>query len=149
LKSGQRALYTGPGALARNVRAGAAMSGDARHVLGRSGEDLACAELQRRGYAIVARGYRTRFGEIDAVATDGDTIVFIEVKTRQGDAFGGGAEAVTAWKQRRIAEMAADFLAKGRLHGRPCRFDVVVVEMPDAGREPQIVVYRNAFDAPF
>ncbi len=122
------------------------MSDDPRHSLGKLGEDLACAELGRRGYAIIARGYRTRIGEIDIVARDGDATVFVEVKTRAGDNFGGGAEAVTRQKQRRIAQMAIDYLSKRGLHGRPCRFDVVTVDMIE-GRAPQIEVYVNAFDS--
>src|SRR4051812_50083592 len=96
-----------------------------RQSLGKLGEDLACAELSRRGYAILARRYRTRFGEIDIIARDGAIVVFIEVKTRDGDRFGAGAEAVTAWKQRRIANMAVGYLARQRPHQSPCRFDLV------------------------
>ena len=121
------------------------MSDDARQVLGKLGEDLACAELERRGYAILDRRYRTKFGEIDIVASDAGTTVFVEVKTRVGEAFGGGAEALTAWKQRRVTQMAVDYLARHRLHDRPCRFDVVTIEMDD-GR-PRIQVYAHAFDA--
>ena len=84
-----------------------------------SGEDLACAELQRRGYAIVERRYRTRFGEIDIIAKDGLTIVFVEVKARMTQDFGGAAAAMTAWKQRRIARMAVDYLARQNLHDCP------------------------------
>ena len=81
---------------------------------GKLGEDLACAELARRGYAILERRYRTRFGEIDIVARHGDSLVFVEVKARDGDEFGGGAAAVTAWKQQRIVQMAIDYLARRR-----------------------------------
>lgn len=121
------------------------MSQDQRQSFGKSGEDIAGQELQRRGYAILARGYRSRFGEIDIIAKDGQTIVFIEVKTRNGDEFGGGAAAVTPWKQRRIAQMAVDYLSRNKLHDKPCRFDVVTVDIKDGA--PQIVVYTSAFDA--
>jgi putative endonuclease len=107
------------------------------------GEDLACAELRRRGYAILARRYRTRHGEIDIIARHERTIVFVEVKARSGSDFGGGAAAVTAWKQQRIAQMANDFLARGRLLDEPCRFDVVAVDF--AGGVPRIEVYSDAF----
>jgi len=121
------------------------MAVDPRQALGILGEDLACAELVRRGYAILARRYRTRFGEIDIVASDRGTTVFVEVKARDGDRFGDGAEAVTGWKQRRVAGMAVDYLTRHRLHDRPCRFDVVAI---DVGAEPPCVeVYINAFDA--
>src|SRR5262245_41969925 len=124
------------------MRRPARMSEDARQSLGKLGEDLACAELIRRGYAVLARRYRTRFGEIDIVARDGDVTVLLQVKTRQGDAFGGGAAAVTGWKQRRITQMAVDFLARHRLHDRPCRFDVVVVDLAD--QSARIEVYAHA-----
>src|SRR5690349_20415531 len=104
------------------------MSHDPRQALGISGEDVACAELQRRGYAIRERRYRTRFGEIDIIAIDGTTIVFVEVKTRLTDDYGGAAAAVTGWKQRRIASMARDYLARRGLHDCPCRFDVVAID---------------------
>ncbi len=130
--------------MAKIVRSVGGMS-DARQSLGKIGEDLACAELQRRGYAVLARRYRTRFGEIDIVARQDATTVFVEVKTRAGNEFGGGAVAVTPWKQRRITEMAIDYLARHRLHDRPCRFDVVIVDVADGGA--RIEVYTNAFDA--
>jgi putative endonuclease len=122
------------------------MSTDPRHSLGKMGEDLASAELQRRGYAVIARGYRTKYGEIDIVARDDETTVFVEVKTRAGDEFGGAAAAVTAWKQRRVALMAIDYLARHSLHDTPCRFDVVTVDVV-SGREPHVEVYPHAFES--
>ena len=121
------------------------MTNDPRQTLGKLGEDLACAELARRGYAILARRYRTRFGEIDIIARDNDVTVFVEVKTRSGDEFGGGAAAVTAWKQRRITQMAIDYLSRHHLHDTPCRFDVVIVDL--AGESTRVEVYAHAFDA--
>ena len=120
------------------------MSTDPRHSLGKMGEDLASAELQRRGYAVIARGYRTKYGEIDIVARDGETTVFVEVKTRAGDEFGGAAAAVTAWKQRRVAQMAMDYLARHALHDTRCRFDVVTVDVV-SGQAPRVQVYAHAF----
>jgi putative endonuclease len=107
------------------------------------GEDLACGELERRGYAIVARRYRRRSGELDIIARDGDTIVFVEVKSRRGDAFGQAAEAVDFRKRRRIAQLAKGYVIRHRLTGRPCRFDVVSVHFGQPS--PVIEVYRNAF----
>ena len=120
------------------------MASDARQSLGELGENLACDELRRRGYAILERRYRTRYGEIDIVARDGDVTVFVEVKTRTGTGFGDGAEAVTPWKQRRIAKMAVDFLARHRLNDRPCRVDVVAVDV--SGAATTVDVYTHAFD---
>jgi putative endonuclease len=122
------------------------MSNDTRQSLGKTGEDLACQELERLGYGILARRYRTRFGEIDIIAKDNETTVFVEVKTRDGDEFGGGAAAVTPWKQRRVALMALDYLSRHKLHDTPCRFDVVTVDVK--GDAHDIVVYTHAFEAP-
>jgi putative endonuclease len=116
-----------------------------RQSLGILGEDLACAELRRRGYQIVERRYRTRFGEIDIVARDGDVTVFVEVKAREGAEYGGSAEAVTPLKQRRVAQMAIDYIARHRLHDRPCRFDVVLVDI--VAGESSVEVYPHAYDA--
>ena len=120
------------------------MGNDGRQALGKLGEDLACAELERRGYAIVARRYRTRFGEIDVIARHEGDIVFIEVKAREGDEFGGSAAAVTGWKQQRIGRMAADFLARRGLVDCPCRFDVVTVDFVSG--QPRVEVYTHAFE---
>ena len=114
-----------------------------RIALGQIGEDLACRELERRGYAILARRYRARGGELDVVARDGATIVFVEVKARQGRAFGHAAESVGFVKRRRIAQLAQAFILRHGLTGHPCRFDVVAIHLED-GR-PQIEVFQNAF----
>lgn len=116
---------------------------DPRQALGKSGEDLACRELRRRGYAILARRYRTRAGEIDIVARDGDTLVFVEVKARVSLQFGHPAEAVTAAKQRRLALMATDYLARHSGLESACRFDVVAITL---GLDPpQVEVFPDAF----
>jgi len=120
------------------------MGDDLRQVLGKSGEDVACGELERRGYAIVARRYRTRAGEIDIVARDGATLVFVEVKTRMHDEYGDPLEAVTTSKQRKLTLMALDFLARAKPGPVPCRFDVVSVRWGRRGG-PDIEVVRNAF----
>ncbi len=112
--------------------------------LGKLGEDLACRELTRRGYAILARGFRTRFGEIDIVARDEGALVFVEVKARQSRRYGGAVEAITRRKQRRVAAMALDYLARaGRLDAR-CRFDVVAIDGIGTERT-EVRVIENAF----
>lgn len=116
----------------------------ARQQLGKTGEDLACDELTRRGYEILARRYRRRGGEIDIIARDGPTIVFVEVKARRGREFGAGAEAVHGLKRRRMAAIALDFLARARLTTAPCRFDVVAIDWRLS--TPVIELYQNAFD---
>ena len=122
------------------------MAEDHRQSLGKLGENLACAALAQRGYAILARRYRTKLGEIDVVARDGLTLVFVEVKARAGDDFGGGAAAVTRWKQRRLTLMALDYLARHRLEERPCRFDVVTVDVVER-QAPRVEIYENAFES--
>jgi putative endonuclease len=117
----------------------------ARQILGKTGEDLACRELERRGYAIVARRYRQRSGELDIVARDGPTLVFVEVKARDGRAFGDAADAITGFKRRRITQLARDYMMRHHVSNCPCRFDVVSIQF-DSG-EPVIEVIQNAFDA--
>lgn len=118
----------------------------ARQALGRVGEELAAGTLERRGYAILERRYRTRCGEIDIVADDCGTLVFVEVKTRADGEFGTAVEAVTPWKQRRLVRMARDYLARRRVGpDRPCRFDVVAVTLDAQGTT--VEVFRHAFEA--
>lgn len=121
------------------------MAGDRRQSLGKVGEELACGELVRRGYAILERRYRSRYGEIDIIAEAGETLVFVEVKARSGDVFGGGGAAVTRQKQQRIVRLAEEFLARRRIVDRPCRFDVVTVDV--GGVQPLVEVYPHAFTA--
>ena len=113
--------------------------------LGKTGEDLACRELERRGYAILARRYRHLGGELDIVARDGPTLVFVEVKARDSEAFGNAAEAVTWRKRQRIVRLASEYVMRQHLNDSPCRFDVVSIQFDD-GR-PVIEVYQNAFHA--
>jgi putative endonuclease len=117
----------------------------ARQELGKLGEDLAVQELERLGYAVLARRYRTALGEIDIVSDHAGTLVFVEVKARMDDEFGTAAEAVTPWKQRRLTRMAREYLAREGIVDRACRFDVVAIMFDTA--EPTIEVYVNAFDA--
>lgn len=120
---------------------------EARQDLGKSGENLAASELESRGYAIVARRYRTGHGEIDIIARDGETMVFVEVRRKSSGECGTAAESVTRAKQRRVIRMAVEYLWLHGLYDRcPVRFDVVAIDdRPDG--TPQIVVYVGAFDA--
>lgn len=111
---------------------------------GKLAEDLACAELAGRGYAILERRYRSRFGEIDIVARDGGVLVFVEVRARRGADPGTAAESVTARKQRRIAAMALDYLAWIGDLEHPCRFDVVAIDGLGTDRMALRVI-ANAF----
>ena len=122
------------------------MAADGRQSLGKLGEDLACAELARRGYAILERRYRTRHGEIDIVAEHGGTLVFVEVRARETGEFGRAAETVDDRKKRKVTAMASEYLALHRVTSRPCRLDVVAIDRA-TGPKPEITVYPNAFDA--
>jgi putative endonuclease len=117
----------------------------ARQQFGMHGEDLAVRALEQAGYAILARRYRVRAGEIDIIALDGRCLVFVEVKSRHGGRFGGAAVAVTPWKRRKIVAVATDYLARHRVAARVCRFDVVTVASEPDG--PRVEIIRNAFDA--
>jgi len=117
---------------------------DRRQLLGKRGEDLACAELEKRGYIIVDRRFRTRCGELDIVARDGGVLVFIEVKARSGSNFGTPFESVTWKKRQRLSQMAASYLFIRRLAGVACRFDVVAV-VERQGMQT-IELLRGAFD---
>jgi putative endonuclease len=118
---------------------------DPRQATGRQGETLARAELERRGYEILAERFRTRCGEIDLVARHGSTLVFVEVRTRRRGTSGTAAESVDRRKQLQVARMAAAYLATHEGSNGPCRFDVVALDY-DGATEPRIVVYENAFE---
>ncbi len=109
---------------------------------GDRGERAAARYLRREGMRILARGYRTLWGEIDLVAREGDFLVFIEVKTRRT---GDPAEAVTPEKQRRLTLAALHFLRVRNLLEQRCRFDVVAIVWADDRRPPEVEHIRGAF----
>ena len=119
--------------------------GEVRRRRARRGEALAALLLRAKGYRIVARNWRCPLGEIDIVARDGDTLVFVEVKTRSGRSAGRPEEAVDARKRRRLVLLARAYLAGRRGDPPPCRFDVVALEL---GRVvPRVRHLRAAFRA--
>ena len=113
-------------------------------LLGQRGERVAARFLRRQGLRVLLRGYRTRAGEIDLIAREGDTLVFVEVKARRR---GVPAEAVTPEKQRRITLAALHFLRKHGLLDVRSRFDIVAIVWPDEHGQPQIEHIPNAFEA--
>ncbi len=115
--------------------------------LGRRGEAAAARYLRRRGYRIVARSNRLWPGELDLVALDGRTIVFVEVKTRRSQDAGHPSQAVDPPKQRRLTRLAVTFLKRHGLLEHSARFDVVAVTWPEGQRRPTIEHFQNAFDA--
>jgi putative endonuclease len=115
--------------------------------LGFLGERAAEKFLKRKGYKIVARGMRVRGGELDLVAVDGRTIVFVEVKTRSSHDAGTPAEAINARKEAHMTRAAMLFLKRHSLEGYSCRFDVVAITWQDKTKKPQIEHFINAFEA--
>lgn len=106
---------------------------DRRSCLGRRGEAAAEAFLARRGMTILDRRWRRPTGELDLVAQEGDLVVFVEVKTRSGRAWGRPAEAVGRLKRARLARTAVAYLRSRGWDDRACRFDVVEVEVSPDG----------------
>src|SRR2546425_10797101 len=104
-----------------------------RSALGKEGERVASRFLEARGYRILERNYRTRRGEIDLIAEDGRILVFVEVKVRLDDRFGGPAAAITRAKQARVARLAQQYLVWRRVGDRPGRVDGGVI----SGGDPQ------------
>jgi len=98
--------------------------------LGRRGEDCAARYLRRKGLRIVARSVRLPQGEIDLVALDGQTVVFVEVKTRRDHRAGRPEDAVDDRKQQKLIRLAKAFLTRHDLFGHACRFDVVAITWP-------------------
>ena len=110
------------------------------NTLGVGAEAMAAEFLEAHGLTIIARNYRCRMGEIDIVARDGSTTVFIEVRRRASSSFGGAAASITAGKRLKLLKAARHYMS--RLRALPeCRFDAVLIE----GDPPRIDWIRNAF----
>ena len=113
-------------------------------LLGERGERAAARHLKRQGMRVLLRGYRTMQGEIDLIARDGDTLVFVEVKARRQ---GVPAEAVTPEKERRLTLAALQFMRRHNVLEVRSRFDIVAIVWPDDQSPPRIEHFKNAFDA--
>jgi len=118
----------------------------ARGATGRRGEELAAAFLRQQGYTLVERNFRLRSGEIDIIARDRETLVFVEVKTRSCSRFGTPFDAVDGRKQQQIGQTALAYLAARGMADCAVRFDVVAVYLDDG--EPRIELLKNAFEYP-
>lgn len=127
--------------IARAVAWLAALRGQV--ALGRRGERAAERHLRRNGYRIVARNFRAAGAEIDLVAMDGETLVFVEVKTRRSRAAGAPEEAVDERKQKRMRRAAEVFARRYRADDSEMRFDIVAVDA--SGKRLEIELLRNAF----
>ena len=111
---------------------------------GFKGESIAAGFLKRNGYKILEQNYKNKLGEIDIVAKDRDTLVFVEVKTRRSDQFGHPKWAVTPRKQRKISMVALYYLKEHRKSNLKARFDVVTVL--DRQKSPVVEIIKNAFE---
>lgn len=108
---------------------------------GRQAENLAADYLQQQGLLLVERNYRCRFGEIDLIARDGKTLVFVEVRLRTRDDFGGALASITAAKRAKLLRTARHYLA-GKARTPACRFDALLV----SGPEHSVEWLKNAFE---
>lgn len=117
---------------------------DKRKITGKEGEDIAASFLEQQGYKILERNYRCALGEIDIIACDNEDLVFIEVKTRTGLAFGYPQESITRSKQFRIKKIALRYLVEKRPLYQNYRFDVVSILLKNDTID-KIDVIRNAF----
>ena len=119
---------------------------DPRQGLGRRGEALAGRHLESLGYSILVRNHRTRSGEIDLVAKDQDTLVFVEVRTKRGNTHGSPEESITASKKSHLTASAQQSLQQTDLIDTDWRIDLVAVELDSSGRLQRIEVLENAVE---
>jgi putative endonuclease len=120
---------------------------DPRRALGRTAEEQAAVYLEKQGYTILVRNWRTRHGEVDIVARDGIWLVFVEVRARRGDVFGGPEESVTPRKQTRLAALADAYLAECGWDG-PWRIDVLAFRYRTDGSLVALNHLRDAVGGP-
>jgi len=111
---------------------------------GKIGEQIAARELQKRGYQIIGQNFRTRFGEIDLIARDGDILIFVEVKARKGIGFGLPQEAVGFKKQNKIIRGALQYIRDNRLGEISWRIDVVSIILDYKGNLKSFDLIKNA-----
>ena len=120
------------------------MNDSCRGRTGKKGEDIATAYLKSRGYRIIQRNYKCLFGEIDIVAKDGGTIVFVEVKSRKSATFGDPQLAVGLEKQKKISRISLTYLEEKHLYPCDARFDVVAIKMLPARSIVELI--QDAFE---
>jgi len=113
--------------------------------LGKRGEDIAAKALRRRGYKLLGRNVQLGRNEVDLIARDGDTIVFVEVKTRRSAGVAEPEDNITMEKQKRLSRAARIYMDRDNDPHAYYRFDVVSVVIPEKGR-PDVTVYQNAFE---
>lgn len=110
-------------------------------------EQLAEKYLKQKGLILVDHNYHSKYGEIDLIMTDRDTLVFIEVRYRKTSNFGSAAETITRHKQKKIITTARHFLSSQNLWHYSCRFDVISINSPKNSTKPELVWLQGAFDS--
>jgi putative endonuclease len=118
-----------------------------RRWFGSRSERAAGRYLRRAGFRVVAWNVNTPYGEIDLVALDGKTVVFVEVRSTESEDSSRPAESVDERKQRKLTDSALDFLRRRDLLEHPARFDVLILSWPPGRREPDVEHHRQAFEA--
>ena len=114
-----------------------------RRTRGTEGESLAVDFLKKKGYRILERNYRFERGEIDIIAEENETLVFVEVKARRSKTYGDPEDAVTVHKRSQIRKIAEGYLFKKNIESKACRFDVVAIQYD--GTKQEIRHLENAF----
>jgi putative endonuclease len=112
--------------------------------LGQWGEEHARRHLESQGYSIAATNYRSRWGEVDIVARLDDELIFVEVKTRRGSAYGTPEESVTATKSQRLIATAQDYLQKHDSEQASWRIDVISIRLDESGKLLELEQLENA-----
>jgi len=118
-----------------------------RRWFGARAENAAARFLKKLGYRILVRNFTCDFGELDLIALDGVTLVFVEVRSTEEAEGSRPAESVNSAKQKRLTRLAVYFLQKKRLLNHAARFDVLTVSWPEGRKEPLIEHFKNAFEA--
>ncbi|HUX85612.1 MAG TPA: YraN family protein [Chloroflexota bacterium] len=124
------------------------MSGQKSYTRGQAAERLAVGYLTRHGYTILETNVRVTGGEIDAVADDHGTLVFVEVRARRSGVFGDAADSIGPQKRRRVYRAAEVYLQARQIPpSRPCRIDVVTIQLDSAGQAVRVDLIKNAVEA--
>lgn len=112
---------------------------------GYEGENLAANYLKDNGYRLITRNYSTKFGEIDIICQDGNTLVFVEVKTKTNSDFGLPEEMFTKAKLAKVKKIATYYLLKNHLNNISCRIDLIAIDLCENGPKPLIKHYQNLY----
>lgn len=115
--------------------------------IGLQGEKAAAQFLKNQGYKIILKNFRAAGGEVDIIARDGSTLVFVEVKTRNTNRFGEAHWSLDLRKRKHLTRVAMAYMTKEQVKDTPCRFDLVVLERGQWNEVPHFELIRNAFDA--